>query len=426
MAHEHDHEHPHHHHGDEGKLPELPLNEFDPGSKSLAEALRISFIVLKVIMVLLVAAFLASGVFRVPVEDRAIVLRLGKIHGVGEDATKGAGWYWSLPVVDEVIRIPVTKVQELIIDDFWYFETEQEKLGQSQYVDPGQPLIPQRDGYVITRNDRVEGISGNDYNIVHCKWRLKYRISSPLDFFRNVYIDQARPGEDFYDVAGKTVNPLLRSIAEKAIVATMVDYTIDEALVRSDGIAVKVKELMSRELADMRTGIVIDDKDGIKLERVTWPRQVDAAFQDLIGARQQSEQGMSVARGAAEQTLNEAGGPVTTELLTKLMSGPDVPDTLWDQLAGEAQKVISEARAYRTKVVEDARANAEYMQSLLPEYRKRPALVMQKIYQDAIEEVMAAADEKIFAQRDPGAGKSSEVRVMINSNPVKEKKSQTK
>ena len=116
---------------------------------------------------------------------------------------------------------------------------------------------------------------------------------------------------------------------------------------------------------------------------------------------------------------------MTNELLARLMRGDeDIPDSLWDQLAGEAQRIIAEARAYRTKVVEDARANAEYMQSLLPEYRKRPELVLQKIYQDAVEEVMMAADEKIFAQRDPAAGKNSEVRIMINSNPVKEKKTQ--
>jgi modulator of FtsH protease HflK len=159
---------------------------------------------------------------------------------------------------------------------------------------------------------------------------------------------------------------------------------------------------------------------------VTWPRQVDAAFQDLIGAQQETEAKMNDARGTAEETLNKAGGPVTRELLAKLNSGDEKgAEALWDQLAGDAQKTISEARAYKTTVVQNAKANADYMKSLLPEYRKRPQLVMQKIYQDAIEEVMASADEKIYAQRAPGAT-GDEVRVMINSNPVKEKKAERK
>jgi membrane protease subunit HflK len=417
MAHEHSHEHGHHHDG-EAKLPELPLNEFDPGSKSLAEALRISFILLKGIMILLVVAFACSGFFTVDRDEVAVILRLGKIKGVGEQAILGPGARWSIPYpVDEVIKIPVKRVQSLAIDDFWYFETEQEKLANKPIlVNPGQPLMPQRDGYVITRNDKIEALEGNDYNIVHCKWVLTYKISDPLEFFRNVYIDKAKPGEDFYDVATKTVNPMLRNVAGKAIVATMVNYSIDEALVRAEGIAVKVKDRMSRELAAMNTGIVVDT---MQMVRVTWPRQVDAEFQNLIGARQESEKGMSEAKGYTEQTLNEAGGPVTSVLLAKLKSGDEQGiEELWGQLAGQSQKVISEARAYRTKVVEDARSNAEYMQSLLPEYRKRPQLVIQKIYQDAIEEVMANADEKIFAQRDAD-GKSDEVRFMINSNPVK-------
>jgi modulator of FtsH protease HflK len=423
MAHEHEHGHSHHHHEDD-KFPELPLSEFDPGSKSLAEALRISFIVLKVIMILLVVVFIGSGFFTVDTSEKAIVLRLGKVRGVGEAAVLGPGPHWAMPhPVDEVIKIPVGKPQTLTIDDFWYFETEQDKLGNPTPVAPDSPLLPQRDGYLITRNDKVEGLSGNDYNIVHCKWRLYYRISDPLAFFRNVYVEKARPGEDFYDVAGKTVNPMLKSVAGKAVVTAMVGYSIDQALASTDSIGIKVKELMASELERMHAGITVES---MQMVRVTWPRQVDAAFQDLIGAQQESEKVMSEARGSAEKTLNEAGGPVTAELLAKLKSGDEKgAEPLWNELAGEAQKVISESRAYRTTVVKNAEASAQYMNSLLPEYRKRPQLVMQKIYQDAIEEVMAAADEKIYAQREAGAG-GDEVRVMINSNPVKEKKAEQK
>jgi modulator of FtsH protease HflK len=421
MAHDHEHGHSHHHHEDD-KLPELPLNEFDPGSKSLAEALRISFIVLKVIMILLVVVFIGSGFFTVDTSEKAIVLRLGKVRGVGEEAVLGPGPHWAMPhPVDEVIKIPVGKPQTLEINDFWYAAGQLDALGQPLPVPPDSPLLPQRDGYLITRNDRIEGLSSNDYNIVHCKWRLYYRISDPVAFFRNVYVQNAKPGEDFYDVAGKTVNPLLKSIADKAIVTAMVGYSIDQALASTDSIGVKAKELMSRELERMNLGVTVDS---MQMSKVTWPRQVDAAFQDLIGAQQESQTAMNDAYGTAVETLNKAGGPVTGELLAKLKSGDaEGAEPLWNELAGEAQKVISEARAYKTTVVTNAEASARYMASLLPEYQKRPQLVMQKIYQDAIEEVMAAADEKIYAQRAPGTV-GDEVRVMINSNPVKAKKAE--
>jgi len=85
------------------------------------------------------------------------------------------------------------------------------------------------------------------------------------------------------------------------------------------------------------------------------------------------------------------------------------------KLSGQVQSEISEARLYRTKVVEDAKANAEYMQKLLPEYRKNPELVLQKIYQDAIEQVLADADEKIFMQTREGL--PDEIRLLLNRDP---------
>jgi regulator of protease activity HflC (stomatin/prohibitin superfamily) len=67
-------------------------------------------------------------------------------------------------------------------------------------------------------------------------------------------------------------------------------------------------------------------------------------------------------------------------------------------------------------VVEDAKANAEYLSNLLPEYRKNPKLVRQKIYQDAIEKVLANVDEKIFIQPTP-EDVERELRILLNRDP---------
>ena len=88
-----------------------------------------------------------------------------------------------------------------------------------------------------------------------------------------------------------------------------------------------------------------------------------------------------------------------------------------------AQEKIANARAYRTKVVETAKANAEYLQKLLPEYRKRPELVIQEIYQDTIEYVLNNADEKIIIQPTEGT-KSREIRVLLNRDPAIKPKSE--
>jgi regulator of protease activity HflC (stomatin/prohibitin superfamily) len=152
---------------------------------------------------------------------------------------------------------------------------------------------------------------------------------------------------------------------------------------------------------------------------ITWPRQVDSAFQASIEASQKSQRAISEARTYAENALSQAGGPMALELLSP-QAGKTIQylteeqkTLLWSQLAGAAQEKIAVARAYRTSVVENARANADYLREILPEYRKRPRLVIQKIYQDAIEYVLNNTDEKFIIQPTKGA-ENTEIRVLLN------------
>ena len=390
--------------------------ELDPAGQSLTNALRVSFAILKVIMVLLVILFAFSGVFRVQPDEEAIVLQFGQFRGEGEQRVLGPGLHFAFPEpISEVIRIPVQRVLSQPIDLFWYFETEQEKLSRNPMPVTG-PLNPLTDGYSLTRNDQLTGLAGTDYNIVHSRWTVTYRVRSPIAFFESIYIRSRNPGEDFLDSAAETVKPLLNSLAANAITATMVRYSIDDAVRSVTGIAADVQNVLQRKLDEINSGLVID---AVRADRIVWPRQVDEAFQASNRARQESAQMEIDARSFEGKTLTDTGGPEADRVLKRLKQ-PNLTQAEQEnevaQLSGQVQTVISEARAYRTRVVEEAKANAEYLLSLLPEYQKRPELVLQKIYQDAVQEVLAGAEEKILIQ--PGQdGKSREIRIMINRDP---------
>ncbi|MHC4188021.1 MAG: hypothetical protein ACYSRQ_07500, partial [Planctomycetota bacterium] len=94
IDHNHDHEKEH---LTTGQETEAPPREIDHASQSLSEALRISFVVLKIIMVILVVVFLALGLTTVGPDERALVLRFGKIRGVGEERMLGPGLHWVFP-----------------------------------------------------------------------------------------------------------------------------------------------------------------------------------------------------------------------------------------------------------------------------------------------------------------------------------------
>lgn len=417
----------HHHHGQKccstgssGQDERILDEQLDAAGQSLRRALKMSFSILKIIIAVLLLVFVCSGIFQVQQDEEAILLQFGEVKG----PVLKPGIKFAFPEpINEIIRIPVQRELSIPIDSFWYFETPQEKLNPVKRPATG-PLDPLKDGYCLTRNDSLEGMAGTDYNIVHSAWTITYKIKSPKLFFENVYIRDRKPGEDLLEAATETLNPLIESLASNAIVRTMVQYSIDEAVKSEAKIAGDVKTILQDKLDQVQCGIEIGD---VRASRIVWPRQVDEAFQASSKARQESEQIRIEASSYKEKLLTDTGGADAEAILEK-MNRPNLSQVQQEQyvakLSGQVQSEISEARLYRTKVVEDAKASAEYMQKLLPEYQKNPELVLQKIYQDAIEQVLEGADEKIFIQTREGV--ADEIRLLLNRNPNinKEKKKQ--
>lgn len=74
--------------------------------------------------------------------------------------------------------------------------------------------------------------------------------------------------------------------------------------------------------------------------------------------------------------------------------------------------------------METAKANADYLQRLLPEYKLCPKLVIQKLYLSAMRRIYENADEKFVVQSAEGA-KGGEIRVRLNRDPsLKSRKNQ--
>jgi len=408
----------------EGPPPQAGVDEkLDPALKYLSGALRSAFIVLKIIMVFLVGVFLASGIRIVGSDEQALVLSFGKIRGVGEKRILGPGLKLLLPYpVHEIVKIPVEKKINLRIDSFWYQRYPDDMLpeGPKETTRVPAALNPLRDGYCIVRNEQqgkmFSGYGSSDYNIVHSRWQLTYKIDEPELFFRNVYVEDIKPGQSYFEVITRSITPLLKDLVEDAVVTAMVDYTIDEALRSTDRIPSHVEKLLQEKLDAIQSGIKVVS---VQLYDVTWPRQVEQAFLASHRASQESQRLIKQAQANAEKMLNEAAGPVAAELI-KALENEDISEErkqfLWTQLAGNAQVKIAQARAYRTKVVESAKASASYLKELLPEYRKRPRLVLQKIYQDALEFVLDNADEKIIIQPADNV-KGRELRILVNRDP---------
>jgi membrane protease subunit HflK len=431
MAHEHKHgqDHGHQHGHDHDHAPESAAyhEQLDAAGKSLSDAFRISFTILKVIMIVLVVAFLASGFRTVGPDERALVLRFGKIQGIGDEAILGPGPHWVFPYpIDELVKIPVEKNINLPVNTFWYKETRDDILGGG--VKPrnyrAEKLDPMVEGYCLTRSQALAAqgpavigqqllrdSEGSDYNIVHTKWQINYQISNVEQFFRNVHVRDVKPGEIYSDILITDITPLLRSVVDDAIVATMVHYTIDEALQSVDTIPRRVQQFVQQKLDGLESGIRVVQ---MQLVSAKWPMQIDEAFEAYVEASQRSAQTITQARTYAETSINRTGGQVAERLCTSLLDpncAQPQQEELWSQVTGDAQQTIAQAQAYQTKVVEAARASASYLTSILPEYRKRPELVIRELYVAALQEVLKNADEKFILD---SSGNNREVRILLN------------
>ena len=93
----------------------------DPAGKALADALRISFGVLKIVMVAVLGLFIWSGVYKVEANEEALELRFGKVKGVGKEAIVKTGLHWKWPApIEEVIKVPAAFERRLNINYFWH------------------------------------------------------------------------------------------------------------------------------------------------------------------------------------------------------------------------------------------------------------------------------------------------------------------
>src|SRR5579859_7551793 len=163
--------HEHHDHDHQRPAPETQ----DAGSQALAEALGSSFTIVKIVMGLMVIAFICSGFFQVGPQEKAVILRFGKPVGAGENVLLGPGLHWSFPYpIDEVVKIPITEIQTVTSDNGWYATTPEQELSGEE-LPAGPSLNPAVDGYVLTA----------DHNIVHTRATLSYHIAYPIQYIFN-------------------------------------------------------------------------------------------------------------------------------------------------------------------------------------------------------------------------------------------------
>ena len=343
-------DHEHHDH-------DLASETQDAGSQALAEALRSSFAIVKIVMLLMVVAFFASGFFTVGSSEKAVILRFGKPVGVGESRLLGAGLHWSFPYpIDEVVKIPITEQQVVRSTIGMFFTTpEQELSGEELFAGPS--LNPAIDGYVLT----------GDQNIVHSLATLRYHVRDPFGYTFNFV----------------SASNLVQNAVNNALLYTAARFNVDDILLYhrnefTEAVQQRVEQLAEQE----QLGIVVDQCNVDSQP----PRQLKAVFDQVGITRNNRNKALIDANSYTNQVLSQADAQAATMIQQATLTG-----------ANYVTNVLAEAKVFT---------------GLLPVYQSNPHLFTQQQTVMAMAQVLTNAEKWIQPTSDNG--KSTEVRLQLN------------
>lgn len=387
----------------------------DPAQQSLAEALRVSFTILKLAMLALLIAYALSGTFSVGSNEVALRLRFGDYVGDPGNRVLERGTYLAAPFpIEQIVKVD-TRPMTLVLDkEFWFETTAQESgltRGQLQ-ARKAMPLHPLRDGSLIT----------GDSNIAHAKWTLTWRVGDPVAFLTNVGSKQVAAD-------------IVRLVAQQGIVQAIAQLAADDLLrgIVNRELAVG---LMQERLDDMRTGLVIDQ---LVLDKVSAPMRVAGSFDAVTSAESDRASRIVTAQQERSRILGETAGEASGRLMELVMayeqavergdaaaaerSEAAIDAALSDlrvgdtAIGGEVARVINTAKTYRTQIVERVASEAQAFEQLLPQYERNPRLVLSKLWEDARETILTGDVETFYTV--PG-----QLELQLNRDPELQKERQ--
>ncbi len=192
-----------------------------------------------------------------------------------------------------------------------------------------------------------------DENIVDAKLLVQYDVKDIEQFlFRAV------------DPTGKT----LRDATESSLRQVVGSRKIDDVLTtEKEQVQTDTKRLLQRLMDNYQTGVNILE---VKLQNVLPPEQVKDAFDDVVRAKEDKERIINLADAYEEAILPEA--------------------------RGDAQRLLQEAEAFKAQRVNLATGQANRFLSILAEYEKAPVVTRQRIYLEAMEEVLPSLTKFII------------------------------
>ena len=297
----------------------------------------------------IVGLALYSSFYRVDASEQGIVLRFGK-----QNRTVEPGLQIKLPwPIENVYTVPVRKVQSI---EFGFRTVSAGR--KTEYAKRNTQL------------DDVAAMLTGDLNIAHVEWIVQYKINDAPDSLFNLGDDSSMYGNLISTIRTQDINPAIPDtigdVSETVMRKLVGDRSVDAVLTLGrEEIANEAKREIQEMLDVFEAGVEIIT---VKLQTTSPPESVKDAFHEVNRARQNKE-----------RVINEAEGERNRQI---------------PAARGKREQTISEAEGYMDRVVRETTGKINAFNAKLAEYEKSPEVTKQRLYLEAMEEVLGQVGNK--------------------------------
>ena len=278
--------------------------------------------------------WLLSGIYQVGPDEKAVILRFGKLKSVEE-----SGLHYHLP---PPIEMHITRSVTRVYRDEVGFRT----------IDPGPPAR-----YRQFPNEAL--MLTGDENIVRVELVVQYRVNSIVDALFNV--------KDLGAFEGRGEG-LVHDASEAALRQVVGRHGITQVLTEGRlQVQTEIHQKLQELFAHYNSGLTVES---VQLQSVGPPDQVDAAFKDVASAKEDRERLVNEARGYQNDIVPKA--------------------------RGEAEKMLKEAEAYTVERVRRAQGDADRFQAIYTEYVKAPEVTERRLYIETMERILPRVQKYVI------------------------------
>jgi len=251
-------------------------------------------------LVVVVALWVLSGIYRIQPSEQGVVIRFGEFV-----ATTDPGLHYHLPSpIEHVVKVDVGRENTLNIGS---------RAAAPQRRAPGRE--------VSGENSMLTG----DQNIVEIDMNVQWKVRDAQDFLFNI----------------RDPELTLRAVAESAIREIIGRTEIQPALTEARGsIEDETKGLMQQILDEYKAGILVGR---VQLQQVQPPQQVIDAFNDVQRALQDRDRAQNEAEAYRNDIIPRARG----EAVKMVQDASAYKEKVVNEATGNSQRFLSVYNEYR-------------------------------------------------------------------------------